>query len=503
MRLLPVLLLLALVRPASAQDEVTTPSGLKYTDIKPGEGDAPARGDVVQVHYTGWLEDGTKFDSSRDRNEPFEFSLGRGQVIPGWDEGTASMKVGGVRRLVVPANLAYGEEGAGGVIPPGATLTFEVELLSIRRAPAFPKYDETTLAKTESGLLWQTVAEGTGDGIEDGDSATIHYSGWLDHETLFDSSRTRGEPFRMRLGAGQVIPGWEEGVRGMKVGERRILVVPPALGYGEQGAHGVIPPDSTLVFDVELLSIDRAPEFPAYEEGSLQKSATGLAWKVLAEGAGDAVARGDFASVHYSGWLADRTLFDSSRMRGDPFQVQVGAGQVIPGWDEGLSGMKVGEKRLLVIPPQLGYGEEGAEGAIPPDATLVFEVEVVSVVHAPAFPTWDEAAVAKQESGLAWVELAPGEGEAPPDGATIRLHYTGWLAEGKTMFDSSRIRNEPLEMRVGSGIIAGFEEGVRSMKKGARRILIIPPGIGYGDQGRGSIPPGATLVFEVEVVGFE
>ena len=130
-RLLPVLLLLALVRPASAQDEVTTPSGLKYTDIKPGEGDAPARGDVVQVHYTGWLEDGTKFDSSRDRNEPFEFSLGRGQVIPGWDEGTASMKVGGVRRLVVPANLAYGEEGAGGVIPPGATLTFEVELLSL------------------------------------------------------------------------------------------------------------------------------------------------------------------------------------------------------------------------------------------------------------------------------------------------------------------------------------------------------------------------------------
>ena len=111
---------------------VTTPSGLKYVDIAEGKGATPVTGDKVVVHYTGWLEDGTKFDSSHDRNQPFEFVLGRGNVIKGWDEGVATMKVGGKRKLIIPAELGYGERGAGNVIPPNATLIFEVELLEIR-----------------------------------------------------------------------------------------------------------------------------------------------------------------------------------------------------------------------------------------------------------------------------------------------------------------------------------------------------------------------------------
>ncbi|MGF1537626.1 MAG: FKBP-type peptidyl-prolyl cis-trans isomerase [Elainellaceae cyanobacterium] len=115
----------------SAPEVVTTDSGLQYIDEVEGTGAQPQPGQTVVVHYTGMLEDGTKFDSSRDRNRPFSFRLGAGRVIRGWDEGIATMKVGGQRRLIIPPELGYGARGAGGVIPPNATLVFDVELLRI------------------------------------------------------------------------------------------------------------------------------------------------------------------------------------------------------------------------------------------------------------------------------------------------------------------------------------------------------------------------------------
>ena len=112
--------------------EKITDSGLKIEELVEGDGDLAAAGQQVSVHYTGWLTDGTKFDSSVDRNQPFQFGLGQGMVIQGWDEGVTGMKVGGKRKLTIPPQLGYGARGAGGVIPPNATLVFEVELLGIQ-----------------------------------------------------------------------------------------------------------------------------------------------------------------------------------------------------------------------------------------------------------------------------------------------------------------------------------------------------------------------------------
>jgi peptidylprolyl isomerase len=143
MRALPrrdVLLALAALAvpltPAQAQAVMTTPSGLKIIDTHPGTGASPKTGQTCVMHYTGWLYDnatkGKKFDSSVDRNEPFAFKIGVGQVIRGWDEGVSTMKVGGKRTLIIPPELGYGARGAGGVIPPNATLIFDVELLDIK-----------------------------------------------------------------------------------------------------------------------------------------------------------------------------------------------------------------------------------------------------------------------------------------------------------------------------------------------------------------------------------
>ncbi len=135
-RLLPLLgaILIAMSTAASAQ--TTTSTGLRYTDEVVGTGPSPRAGQSVNVHYTGWLDEsgkkGKKFDSSRDRGQPFSFPLGQGQVIAGWDEGVATMKVGGKRTLVIPAALGYGARGAPGAIPPNATLIFDVELLGVR-----------------------------------------------------------------------------------------------------------------------------------------------------------------------------------------------------------------------------------------------------------------------------------------------------------------------------------------------------------------------------------
>lgn len=133
-----VLLAMICVMPVHAAETkvnkmTTTDSGLKYVDVVVGKGASPTRGKQVKVHYTGTLENGTKFDSSVDRKKPFSFIIGIGQVIKGWDEGVMGMKVGGKRKLVIPANLGYGARGAGGVIPPNATLLFDVELLDVQK----------------------------------------------------------------------------------------------------------------------------------------------------------------------------------------------------------------------------------------------------------------------------------------------------------------------------------------------------------------------------------
>lgn len=362
-------------------DFETTESGLQIAITEEGSGEQAEIGKVVAVHYTGMLGDGQVFDSSMTQGEPIRFPLGQGRVIPGWEEGIAMLSEGAKAKLIIPGDLGYGAQGAGGgVIPPNATLYFDVELIDVSEGgPAAPEdIDTGDYEETESGLMYYELEAGDGAMAEEGDPVSIHFTAWLEDGTRIDSTLDGGTPFTFELGSEQVFEGWNEAVSLMEVGDSWQVVIPSELALGAEGAGDVIPPDSNLVMRIDFLEILPAgPSEPTeVDEDEYTTTESGLKYVDLEEGEGEPIAEGDAIAVHYTGWLEDGTRFDSSYGRGTPLGLMVGAGQVIPGWDEGLVGMRPGGKRQLVIPAELGYGEQGAGDVIPPGATLIFEIEI-------------------------------------------------------------------------------------------------------------------------------
>lgn len=265
-----------------------SPEGIYYIVDKAGEGASVNAGDYVSVHYTGKLLNGSKFDSSIDRDEPITFRIGIGQVIQGWEKGIPLFKVGGKGTILIPSDLAYGERGAGGIIPPNSPLQFEIEVVEtidnntyLERQKAIQlkmqaeadarraeqtKADKAVIEKyvadnnlkvqyLPSGLAYYMTEEGTGTQVTNGSTAVVHYTGKLLDGTKFDSSKDRNQTFPVQVGANRVIQGWEQGLPLFKAGGKGTLIIPSTLAYGERGAGGVIKPNSVLLFDIEVVEV--------------------------------------------------------------------------------------------------------------------------------------------------------------------------------------------------------------------------------------------------------
>lgn len=354
----------------------TTSSGLEYMVSRKGNRVTPGEGDIVKVHYIGKLQDGTVFDSSYERDEPISFRIGNQQVIPGLEEGVLLLGEGGKATLVVPPHLAYGSKSYGPV-PANSTLTFEIELLEVTPSGLSPEVAGLARTKLESGLEYTVIEKGKGEALKEGMRVSVHYTGYLEDETIFDSSYERGKPIQFILGKGMVISGWDQGLMQLSVGDKARLYIPYDLAYGTTG-RDPIPPNSNLIFDVEVVDgyIIEPPR--PFDVSSLDTNTTqsGLQYIIVKKGSGEMPVPGQILQVHYSGYLTDGTLFDSSVQRGEPFRFVVGQGQVIRGWDEGFLLLSRGAKARFIIPPDMAYGDRDM-GVIPPGSTLVFDVELI------------------------------------------------------------------------------------------------------------------------------
>jgi peptidylprolyl isomerase len=263
----------SLIGCSKGNDIKTLDSGLQFMDDSVGTGREAKTDDLISIHFKGWMvpkdtagelftdwsmdenKNMLSLGDSKSMNQPIKYVLNTGSFIKGTDEGIVGMKVGGVRTIIIPSKLAYGEAGIG-FVPPNTDLKIVIELLEVKDKVVAEMWDvDSTLFKTTaSGLKYAIINKGDGPAVEANKVVTVHYSGYLQDGTLFDSSIERDEPIQFVVGQGQVIPGWDEGMLLLKKGDKARFVIPPQLGYGEMDLEK-IPANSTLIFDTEIVDV--------------------------------------------------------------------------------------------------------------------------------------------------------------------------------------------------------------------------------------------------------
>lgn len=236
----------------------TTPSGVKITEVKAGDGEIAQKGDIMSILYQASFVGGKTFDTQLDPESPYRYRNGRGDVMPGLDEGVRTMRPGARRILIVPPEMAYGKDGLPGTVPPDTWVRFEVELVEIRPLPPPPEqWNEAghDIFTSPSGLQIVDFVVGEGKMPTRKSTVSVMYSAFLDDGTCFDTTYHTGYPLQFSLAERELISGWLEGLLGMREGGQRKIIIPPFLGYGEKGYRDVVPPNATLTYDIELVTV--------------------------------------------------------------------------------------------------------------------------------------------------------------------------------------------------------------------------------------------------------
>ncbi|XP_054454886.1 peptidyl-prolyl cis-trans isomerase FKBP10 [Anoplopoma fimbria] len=424
-------------------------------------------GDYVRYHYNATFVGGKTFDSSHQRGDAKVGLLGEGRLIAGIDKGLQGMCVNERRTVTVPPHLAYGSTGAGDVVPPDATLVFDIHLLDL-----WNKAD-LVLAKTI------TTPKDCKRSVMRTDFVRYHFNGTLLDGTVFDSSYNRKQTHDSLVGEGWLIKGMDEGLMGMCVGEIRHIVIPPFKAYGEKGSGTDIPPQATLVFDVLLVDIHNPKDNLTVDNQVVPESCTRKS------------VSGDYVRYHYNGTYLNGVTFDTSYQRNSTYNTYIGMGYVIAGMDQALIGVCIGEKRRVIIPPHLAYGEQGAGGVIPPNAALVFDIHIIDF-HNP-----------NDTVSIQITHKPEACNETTAENDLVRYHYNCTLVDGTRLFSSHDYEDLQDAVLGADKVIDGLDQGLRGMCVGEKRVITVPPHLGHGEKGATGVPGSAVLVFDIELLSFE
>ena len=400
-----------------------TATGLYYKLYKVSKDTVKAKlGDWVSLNMRYKYKDSTLFNSKAAMGTPVRFQLPASEFKGDIYEGIRMLSPGDSADFIINADSLFTKTFRQPKRPPfidsNGVVHFYITMISIdspgtmmkKEEDALKKYIEEkkiTVAPAPSGLIFIETLAGKGAKIDSGVWVKTHFSvSLIDGKQIF-STTERGEPMEFEFGKKFDTPGFEEGVSKMVKGGKATLIVPSKIAFGEAGRGAMVPPYSTVIYNVEIVDVQSKAdhekaandkkkaetvklETNKKQEGDLMKkyladhkitakpTATGLIYVEKVKGTGAKAAAGKKVKVHYTGTLLNGTKFDSSRDRNEPFEFTLGQGQVIKGWDEGIAMMNVGGKATFIIPSSIAYGERDM-GQIPPYSTLVFDVELMDV----------------------------------------------------------------------------------------------------------------------------
>ncbi|KAI5090964.1 peptidyl-prolyl cis-trans isomerase FKBP10 isoform X1, partial [Silurus meridionalis] len=425
-------------------------------------------GDYVRYHYTGSFPDGRIFDSSENKGKAFVGLVGvDSKVIPGLDRGVMGMCVNERRKITIPPHLGYGISGAGTVIPSDATLVFDVVLLDV--------WNKDDVVDTR--LLLKPLS--CRRSVQHGDFVRYLYNGSLINGTTFESSYGQNVTYDTYVDEDHLMRGMVQGLMGMCVGEKRSIIIPPFLAYGEKGYGVKVPAHATVVFDALLIDVFNVKDDVQVEVLYVPQPCKRKSKK------------GDFIRYHYNGTFQDGTLFDSSYQRKSTYNTFVGLGHVIAGVDKALHGVCVGEKRHIIVPPHLAYGENGTGDLIPGSAVLIFDLHIIDF-HNPKDSV---------DIQITHKPLQCNSTSAAND--LVTYHYNCSLLDGTQLYSSADL-GRPAQAILGQAeVIEGLDQGLKGMCVGEKREVIVPPHFGHGRNEGSVVPADAVLIFELELLNLQ